>query len=285
MIETVNPLSKYYRQPSIYIDLPTKGQYYGPTVFTPTETGAVPVLPMTAKDELTFKTPDAMINGQATVDVIKSCIPNFKDPWQMTNYDTDVVLLGIRIATYGETMDINYTIPGTGEQQTYTVNCVALLEKLKDVKIVDEATTKKGFRIKIKPLTYKTLTEIQVAQFEQQKIYSTVQNSSLSEYEKSEQFAKSFNKLNTINFDLLIKAIASITTPEGDTVEDPKAIEEFCNNCETTIINEIQEKLIEIRTQAQIQPITVKSTEEQIKQGAPVSFQVPLTFDNSNFFG
>ena len=75
MTDNTNPLAKYYRQPAVYIELPTKGRYYDAGVFTPTETGAIPVLPMTAKDELMFKTPDAMINGQATVDVIRSCIP------------------------------------------------------------------------------------------------------------------------------------------------------------------------------------------------------------------
>ena len=108
-----NPLGKYYRQPQIYITLPSKGRYYTPDVFTPTENGEIPVLPMTAKDEMAFKTPDAMMNGQATVDVIKSCVPNIKNPWKMTNYDTDTVLLAIRIATYGETMDITFTTPVT----------------------------------------------------------------------------------------------------------------------------------------------------------------------------
>ena len=69
MTENTNPLGKYYRQPQIYIKLPSKGKYYTADVFTPTETGEIPVLPMTAKDELAFKTPDAMMNGQATVDV------------------------------------------------------------------------------------------------------------------------------------------------------------------------------------------------------------------------
>ena len=284
MTENTNPLAKYYRQPAVYIELPTKGRYYGAGVYTPTETGAIPVLPMTAKDELMFKTPDAMINGQATVDVIKSCIPNFKDPWQMTNYDTDTVLLGIRIATYGETMDITYTVPGTGEEQTYALNLVTLLEQLKNISIADEATTKQGFKIRVSPLTYKTLTEIQTAQYEQQKIYATVQNSQLTEQEKSEQFVKSYYKLNTINFDLLIKAIAEITTPDGVTVKDPKAIEEFCNNCDAKIINEIQDLLSGIRRQAQIPPIKMQSTEDQIKKGAPVSYEIPVTFDNSNFF-
>ena len=91
MVENTNPLNKYYRQPSIYITLPTKGRYYSADVYTPTQTGEIPVLPMTAKDEIAFKTPDAMLNGQATVDVIKSCCPNILNPWQLTNYDLDTV--------------------------------------------------------------------------------------------------------------------------------------------------------------------------------------------------
>ena len=66
MTENTNPLGKYYRQPQIYIKLPSGGRYYPKEVYTPTETGEIPILPMTAKDEMAFKTPDAMINGQAT---------------------------------------------------------------------------------------------------------------------------------------------------------------------------------------------------------------------------
>ena len=47
---------------------------------------------------------------------------------------------------------------------------------------------------------------------------------------------------------------------------------------------EMQDEMIKLRSQAQVKPITLKSTEEQVKKGAPVTFTVPLTFDNSNFF-
>ena len=285
MTENTNPLEKYYRPPAIYIKLPSKGKYYGPDAFTPTETGEIGVLPMTAKDEITFKTPDAMINGQATVDVIKSCVPNIKDPWQMVNYDTDSVLLAIRIATYGETMNISYNVPVTAESQEHTVNLPAMLETVAQADIQDYATTSKGFKIKIQPLTYKTLTKIQIARFEQQKIYTTLDNSQLGEQEKQSAFAKSFDTLNKVNFSLLIDSIAEITTPEGETVTDREQIIQFCNHTDAKTIDEIQEKLSSLRLQAQIKPLMVKATEEQIKKGVPASFEVPLTFDNSNFFG
>mgnify|MGYP000554189184 FL=1 len=285
MTENTNPLGQYYRQPQIYIKLPSGGRYYPKEVYTPTETGEIPILPMTAKDEMAFKTPDAMINGQSTVDVIKSCVPNLLDPWKMVNYDTDAVLLAIRIATYGETMDITFRVPGTEEDQQHSMNLPALLEDLGKLKIADSTTTSKGFKVDIQPLDYKTLTKIQIARFEQQKMYGTIDSSSMTEEQKQTAFAKSFETLNMVNFSLLIDSIKSITTPKGDTVSDRAQIIEFCDNADTKMITEIQEKLSGLRLQAQIPPLKIKTSEEQIKKGAPASFEVPVTFDNSNFFG
>ena len=125
----------------------------------------------------------------------------------------------------------------------------------------------------------------EIARFEQQKIYTTLDNSQLGEQEKQSAFAKSFDTLNKVNFSLLIDSIAEITTPAGETVTDREQIIQFCNHTDAKTIDEIQEKLSSLRLQAQIKPLMVKATEEQIKKGVPASFEVPLTFDNSNFFG
>ena len=284
MVENTNPLNKYYRQPAIYISLPSKGRYYTSSVYTATQTGEIPVLPMTAKDEMSFKTPDAMINGQATVDVIRSCCPNILDPWQLTNYDLDTVLLGIRIATYGETMDINATVPIVNEQMGHTVNLPSLLETVKNVEIKDSFRSKNGFTVHIKPLTYKDITDTQVKTFEQQKIVATVNSSQLSEEEKTQRYADAYRKLTELNFDMLSTSFTKITIPEGTEVTDREQIKEFLNNADSKLVNEMQDEMIRLRSQAQVRPIQLKATDEQIKKGAPVSFTVPLTFDNSNFF-
>jgi len=264
--------------------LPSKGRYYSAEVYTATQTGEIPVLPMTAKDEMAFKTPDAMINGQATVDVIRSCCPNILDPWQLTNYDLDTVLLGIRIATYGETMDITATVPVVNEQMGHTVNLPSLLETVKNVEIKDSFRTKNGFTVHIKPLTYKDITDTQVKTFEQQKIVATVNSSQLSEEEKTQRYADAYRKLTELNFDMLSTSFTKITTPEGTEVTDREQIKEFLNNADSKLVNEMQDEMIKLRSQAQVRPIQLKATDEQIKKGAPVSFTVPLTFDNSNFF-
>ena len=84
---------------------------------------------------------------------------------------------------------------------------------------------------------------------------------------------------------MLVDSITEITTPDGNTVEDQTQIKEFCDNCDAKVINEIQDELSNIRAQAQVKPLKLKATEEQIKKGVPASYEVPVTFDSSNFFG
>ena len=284
MVENTNPLNKYYRQPAIYITLPTKGKYYTAESYQQTQTGEIPVMPMTAKDEMAFKTPDAMINGQATVDVVKSCCPNILDPWQLTNYDLDTVLLGIRIATYGETMDINATVPVVNEQISHTVNLPALLDAVRNIEIKDSFTTETGFEVFVKPLTYKQTTNAQVKTFEQQKIVAAVGQSQMTDEQKSQKFAEAHKALTDLNFEILSTSFSKIKTPDGQTVEDQNQIKEFLNNADSKTVNDLQDKMLGIRNQAQVKPVKLKASEEQIKKGAPVTFETPLTFDNSNFF-
>ena len=122
MTENTNPLNKYFRQATVYVKLPS-GLQYPASAIEPAESGELAVQPMTAMDEIKFKTPDALMNGQGVVDVIQSCIPQIKDAWQVVSYDLDAIFLAIRIATYGETMDITYTLPGTTEKREHTIFC------------------------------------------------------------------------------------------------------------------------------------------------------------------
>ena len=45
-------------------------------------------------------------------------------------------------------------------------------------------------------------------------------------------------------------------------------------------VKEIEDKLIAIRKVAQIKPLKMKATDEQVLKGVPASYDVPLTFDN-----
>ena len=283
MVENSNPLNKYFRQPAVFVTLPS-GVAYPPHVMTPSQTGEVGVQPMTARDEIIFKTPDALMNGQGMVDVIQSCIPDIKDAWQISNYDLDSILIAIRIATYGETMNISFTIPGTTEKVDHSLNLPALLDDIKKTTVKNEITLKDGLRIAVRPLTYKDMTSTALQTFTQQKLYSTVQNADMAPEEKVKRFNESFKALTDLSHTILLKNISKIITIEGVEVTDPTQIKEFVEKANATLIKELQDELVNLRTQGAVQPIKLKASEEQIKKGAPASYEIPVTFDTANFF-
>ena len=91
--QKINPLIGMMRQPKIYIKLPSNGNYWSDGSLQLSPNGEYPVYSMTAKDELILKTPDALLNGQAVVDVIQSCLPNIINAWECPQIDVDLILV------------------------------------------------------------------------------------------------------------------------------------------------------------------------------------------------
>jgi hypothetical protein len=90
--------------------------------------------------------------------------------------------------------------------------------------------------------------------------------------------------ITELSASILLKNISKIVTPDGTEVSDPAQIKEFVDNANATLINELSDKLTKIRMQGSVKPLQLKATEEQIKKGVPVSYEVPITFDTANFF-
>lgn len=278
-----NPLTKFYRQPKIYLSLPSKGKYYPEGALEMPDGGELPVYAMTAKDELTLKTPDALLNGAATVELIQSCIPNIKNAWAMPILDLDACLVAIRIATYGEAMDVTATAPNTKTPQDYTIDLRNVLDRYSNAHYEPEFMFQE-LKVEIKPLSYKEFSQVSVQTFEEQRIFSIVNNNELEEDKKLELFNKSFNKIRDITFGMVSKSIVKITTPDGEEVTQPSFISDFLNNSDKSLFKSLQAHIESQKKNFDVPPMEVTSTAEQIEEGAPPTFEVPITFDQSNFF-
>lgn len=278
-----NPLQKYFRQPKIYLTLPSRGQFYPEGAIEKTENNEYPVFPMTARDELTMKTPDALLNGQATVDMIQSCVPNIKDAWNIPSVDLDALLIAIRIATYGEKMDLEIKTPVTGEEKTYSIDLRVMLDTLIHNQF-DNTFDMNGMTIHIKPLTYREFTDTSLKTFEEQRIFALVNNNDIAEEEKLRKFNESFRKLTDITVGTLERSIWKIETPDG-IVDNPQWIKEFVANSEKGLFSALTEHLEEQREKFRIKPLVVDATAEEIEKGVPETYEIPITFDQSNFFG
>jgi hypothetical protein len=281
MTENTNPLNKYFRQATVYIKLPS-GLQYPANVIESSKTGELAIQPMTAMDEIKFKTPDALMNGQGVVDVIQSCIPQIKDAWQIVSYDIDAVFLGIRIATYGETMDVTYTLPSTTEQRSHTINLPAFLEDINNQKI-EHSFKINELTFHVAPLTYRDMNLVSLETFQQQRIYAGLRNSTITDEEKVKTFDESFKKMTDLTSEILLKNIKKIDTGT-EIVINPVHISEFLQNADAKLMSQLQEQLAKLRQQGSAPSIKMKASEEDIKKGVPVSYEVPVTFDTANFF-
>jgi hypothetical protein len=282
-----NPLKKYFRQPKLYISLPSEGKFYPPGSYEATETGELPVFAMTAKDELAFKTPDALLNGQATVSVIQSCIPNIKDAWKMPSIDIDAALIAIRLATYGETLSIKTKIPVTGEEREFDVNLRELLDNFSNLTYENQVQVN-DMTIILRPLTYQEFTKNALKTFEEQRIFNIVNDDGISDEDKLQAFTNSFTKLTELTVSMITEGIAAIHLPDdnGETIEvtDKKHIDDFIKNADKEFFNVIMSHLTEQKEKYTIQPLRVQAGPEDVAKGVPEVYTIPITFDQSNFF-
>ena len=271
-------LSAYFRKEELKVSLPSKGAFYPPGSLEMDSNSEVGIFPMTALDELTLKTPDGLLSGESTYKVIKSCVPSIKDPWSMPSIDVDSVLIGIRIASYGENMKVTSIVPITKTRQDHQINLITLLDSRKELQIDTKVMLGNGVTIAVKPSTYREMQSIRRETFEKQRLSKTITDSDMDPEAKEKEFNKIFEKLTMLNVQTLTDNIDAIITPDG-TFSDIGSKQEFVNN-----VNLIRKKVDEINVIGSLPKYTVQSPEEDVKKGAPESYEVPVMLDNSDFF-
>jgi hypothetical protein len=271
-----NPLSQYFRQPNIYIKLPSKGQNYPTGALDMPANGELPVYPMTAIDEITYRTPDALFNGQATVNVIQSCIPAIKDGWAVPSIDLDTILIAIRIASYGHNMEFGTTCPACNNASENTLDLRTVLDIL-SAPDYNASIKYRDLEIYFKPLTYQNLNDNNQLQFEQQKLLQVIPDATVSESDKMTALTAAFKKLTEITVHSLALSIIAIKTPNA-LVNEFEYINDFLKNCDRDLFNQIRDHVIKLREQSEMQPL--KMTCPECKH----EYEQVITLDMSSFF-
>jgi hypothetical protein len=276
MTQSANPLKQYFRQPAIYLQLPSKGNFWPEKSINMPANGELPVLPMTAIDEITYRTPDALFNGQAVVSVIQSCIPSIKDAWQAPTADIDALLVAIKIASYGHSMDFGTTCPNCKHETDYALDLRTVLDQMKSPDF-DTPIIHGDLEIRFQPIHYKTQHDINQQQFEQQRKVQLIPGSDLPEEQKLELLAEAIQRITEITIDALKFSVSSIRTPSA-IVTDPEHINEFLKNCDRQLFNEIKDRVVEMRQSTELKPLHFTCGECQHE------YDQPLTLDMASFF-
>ena len=271
-----NPLSKHFRQPALYIKLTSGGKYWKEGSLELPVTGELPIYPMTTKDEITLRTPDALLNGTSVVDVIQSCCPSIKDAWQTPSVDVDAILIAIRIASYGSNFEQDTKCPHCNEENSYTIALSPILDGIKCPNY--NKISVRDLTFKLKPQRFFGINRINTIEFEEDKIRQALALPDTDAEIKSKELTRSIERLIDLSIETVASGIDYIELPDGSIVKEKEHIFEFLQNAESIFVTEVQKVLTNLSQETAIKPAVVKCGHcEQ-------DYQIPLMFDYSNFF-
>jgi hypothetical protein len=280
--QQINPLVSHFRQASIYIELPSKGEFWPEDTLNLTTTGELGIMSLTTKDEITLKTPDALLNGQSVVDVIQSCCPGIKNAWAAPSVDVDTILIAMRIASYGNDMEVSSECPHCKNEADQIVDLSNVLGTIK-MPDYNKTTEVDGLTFHFKPQTYLEVNKYNKVRFEEQQIMRNL--AAISDDADPEEVKLLINQqlanLANFNIELLSSSIKYIVTKSGDKVTDINFIKEYFENCDANSAKQLRLDIDEISKVAAIKPIDVVCLEDECKK----PYTVNLEFDYASFFG
>jgi bacterioferritin-associated ferredoxin len=271
-----NPLQQYFRQPSIYIKLPSQGQFYPEGTLDMPPNGEIPVYPMTAIDEISYRTPDALFNGSAVISVMQSCVPNIKNCWAIPAVDVDTILISIRIASYGHEMEVATKCPKCGEDAEHGLDLRSVLDRMKAPDY--QKVLKYGdMEFYFKPLTYKDLNDNNQTQFEEQRALQTINSVDTSDEDKITAMSKVLKKITEITVNAMALSISAVKTPTA-LVTERAFIDDLLKNCDRKLFAMIRDHVLALKSASEIQPMTLKCG------ACSNEYQQAITLDMSSFF-
>jgi hypothetical protein len=271
-----NPLRQYFRRPAVYLKLPSGGKFYTPDAVEMPENGELPVFPMTAIDDITVKTPDALFNGQAVIDIIKSCIPAIKDPWRINSVDLDAILVAIRSAST-EDFSITSECPACNTPSDYKINLGGVLSGIK-APDYNETLIIGDLSIKFKPLNYKEMNEIGLSQFEIQRQFGNLDDIT-DLVERTEKSKQALKLVTDLSMKTIAKTIQSVTAPNGVEVTEIEYILDFLRNCDKLSYEKIKDYNADLRSSGELKPFKIKCIH------CSNEYDQPFTLNVTDFFG
>jgi bacterioferritin-associated ferredoxin len=273
-----NPLAKHFRQPALYINLTSGGKYWKNGSLELPATGGIPVFPMTTKDEITLRTPDALVNGTSVVEVIQSCVPNIKNAWEMPSVDVDSTLIAIRLASYGKYMGIKSKCPKCNEEHDYDIDLNNVLEGI-SMPDYSQPVKLQNLTVVLKPMTYSQVSQAGTIGLEEEKLIQALANPEIDDEVRKLEYDKHINKMIDLNIDNVVSCTDFIATEDGERVTNSDHIREFYRNADATVMRTIQNKIKELAESVAIKPMDATC------DSCGNEFKLAIEFDYASFFG
>ena len=275
-----NPLAAYFRGADVHQTLPSQGAFFKKDEITLAINGEVAVLPMTAADEIILKNPDALLNGDALERLFKSCVPAIKTPRKISVPDMDVLLLAIKLASYGDNLEISVKCPECKEEFTFDTSIRGILGAITLIQEEDTVVrVSDDMVVYLRPYDFEAKTKLDLAAFEEAKMLQHLLALDATDEEKAKIFNESWEKTAELNLDLLSYCIQRIQIPD-QMVEDPEFIREFIRNSHKDLVKKISDKLRDLSRSGVNREVGVVCPKEDCQH----EWTSEMTFDPAHFF-
>ena len=238
---------------------------------------------MTAKDELLLKSPDALLNGEAVKTVLRNCIPDIVDPGEIPTIDLELLLVAIRMSTYGDNMEIEVThecSPDKSHTSKTNLNLGSLLDSATyysgDPMIIRMPN---GLMVEVRPYTMSDRNKIAMASWEQMSYMNQVDNDKTADAAKKlKEASVGVGKLIAVTLDIIANSVIKVTTPDGTEVTDPKFIKEWVLNLEKADYDIIDKSVKDIMNMGVPKEMKLKC------ENCGGEFTSSINFNPSDFF-
>ena len=242
-----NPLKNYFRQFKLYLKLPSGVSYYAPGSINFTDSGELGIMPMTGQDELILKNPDALLNGEALVEVIKSCVPAVSNPKLLLTNDIDALITAIRYATYNDALETELACPTCKHQNLFKLDLQYSLDNMSFLDADYVVNLESGLSVFVKPYGFPEILKGLHAQFEQSKLTRAIESDTISEDQRMKMFSTAFKELATVTYSLMLNSIIRVVDEsKGVDVTDKNFIQDFLQNIDKKSIDKISDLIKEI---------------------------------------
>lgn len=245
-----NVLKQFMRTEKIFVRIPSNGQFYDEEVTTFTGNNEIGILPMTATDELALTNPDALLNGEGIKKVIESCCPLIKDARKLFSPDIDILLLGIRHASYGDELKFQVKCPECEAENNYVVSIRSKIENIEFLQppYIVEFTSK--LKVHVQPYTFETNSKLALQALDIRKLLNIVNTKDLEDPDKLAIYGKEFEKISNITVSVIIDGIEKVEIITEDNeklfVKSREDINEWLLNIDREMIERIRDQINEI---------------------------------------
>jgi len=242
-----NPLAQYFRQFKIYLKLPSGTSYYDNSVVQFTDKGEIGILPMTAKDEIALKNPDALLNGEALIEVLRSCVPAVKNPRALLTNDIDALITAIRYATFNDSLETTLNCPNCGAENTFKLDLAYALDNMEYLDSEYVVNLDTGLSVFVTPHKFPDLLTALHTQFEQTKLTRALESTTISDKERGLVFDKAFKEMSATTFSLILNSIVKVVDESKNVnVTNKEHIKEFLFNTDKKTADKISDLIKEI---------------------------------------